>query len=66
MNKAEILLYLFYQLISDKPVSRLAFCCDTHISERSLYLSDIKNFLVEFGIGLEIAEEGGNYTVKER
>ena len=68
MNKAEILLYLFYQLISDKPVSRLAFCCDTHISERSFYryLSDIKNFLVEFGIGLEIAEEGGNYTVKER
>ena len=68
MNKAEILLYLFYQLIPDKPVSRLAFCCDTHISERSFYryLSDIKNFLVEFGIGLEIAEEGGNYTAKER
>lgn len=67
MNKAEILLYLFYKLTSGKSVSRLAFCCDAHISERSFYryLSDIKNFLVEFGIGMEIAETGGSYTIKE-
>lgn len=65
MSKAEILLYLFYQLHSGKPVSRAAFCCDQNISERSFYryLNDIRNFLVEFRLTKEIREENGEYTL---
>ncbi len=65
MSKAEILLYLFYQLLSGKAVSRTAFCCDQNISERSFYryLNDVRNFLVEFGLTKEIREENGEYTL---
>ena len=67
MRKSEILLFLFHQLHTGKPVSRAAFCSDTHISERSFYryLNDIRNFIVEFGLPKELREEGGNYYLAD-
>lgn len=66
MSKSEILLSLFYLLVTGKSVNKSAFCCDMHISERSFYryLKEIKNFSIESCSGLELSADGdGNYAL---
>ena len=69
MKQSDILLNLFYLLLSGKTVQRESFCCDMHVSARSFYryLAKLRGFCIEFGLGVELVSDGnGGYFFIEK